>query len=192
MRNCSPMFGSIVGSSMFIEVCRCAQRFRGLRRPSGFSLTDSVGISFDYGSASPCKARSTSIPRTSYTVLLQSGNSQPTAWFAPDASASSVFVPFFSAALSEGGAGRFDLEAYGTGSMKSFSFITKPGGVPPAWWAHDFVANWMDLSYQNMSETYVYPAVQRIQRRVIEEAASAIKELVFTQLQRQLKSQSVM
>jgi len=121
-------------------------------------------------------ARSTSIPRTSYTVLLQSGNSQPTAWFAPDAPASSVFVPFFSAALSEGGAGRFDLEAYGTGSMKSFSFITKPGGVPPAWWAHDFVANWMDLSYQNMSDTYVYPAVQRIQRRVVDEAALAIKE----------------
>jgi len=121
-------------------------------------------------------ARATSIPRTSYTVLLQSGISHPIAWFAPDASASSVFVPFFSAALSEGGDGNFDLESYGTGSMKSFSFITKPDGMAPAWWAHDFVANWMDLSYQNMSETYVYPAVQRVQRRVVEEAAAAIKE----------------
>eukprot|EP00930_Biecheleria_cincta_P027637 TRINITY_DN19381_c0_g1_i1.p1 TRINITY_DN19381_c0_g1~~TRINITY_DN19381_c0_g1_i1.p1 ORF type:complete len:465 (+),score=64.08 TRINITY_DN19381_c0_g1_i1:97-1491(+) len=41
-------------------------------------------------------ARSTSIPRTAYTQLVQSGPStEPLVWFAADASASSVFVPFF-------------------------------------------------------------------------------------------------
>ncbi|CAK9055464.1 unnamed protein product [Durusdinium trenchii] len=93
-------------------------------------------------------ARATSIPRTSYTVLLQSGIKQPRVWFAPDASASSIFVPFFASALDANAQGRFDVAAYGTGSMKSFSF----DGARSAWWAHDFVANWMDLSYQNMSD----------------------------------------
>lgn len=115
-------------------------------------------------------ARATSIPRTSYTVLLQSGIKQPRVWFAPDASASSIFVPFFASALDANAQGRFDVAAYGTGSMKSFSF----DGARSAWWAHDFVANWMDLSYQNMSEQYVYPKVQRLQREVYHETQEAI------------------
>lgn len=122
-------------------------------------------------------ARATSIPRTSYTQIVQSGpDIEPVVWFAADASASSVFVPFFSSALSEGGDGKFDLETYGTGSMKSFSFKTNPGGIQPAWWAFDFVANYMDLQYQNMSETYVYPAVHRTQQRVLQEVGDAVKQ----------------
>lgn len=120
-------------------------------------------------------ARSTSIPRTSYTVLLQSGPiSQPRVWYAPDASASSIFVPFFASALS-GADGKFDVAAYGTGSMKSFSFASKDE-IMPAWWAHDFVANWMDLCYQNMSEQYIYPKVSSLQREVYEETEDAIKK----------------
>jgi len=110
-------------------------------------------------------ARSTSISRTSYTVISQSGISQPRVWFAPDASATSVFVPFFASSLSAGG--KFDMEAYGTGSMKSVGFLSKPGTLQPAWWAHDFVANWMNLCYQNMSEQYVYPARDSLQRTVV-------------------------
>lgn len=83
------------------------------------------------------------------------------------------------------GLSRFDLEAYGTGSMKTFSFGKQLG---PAWWAHaarkrpeidakmqDFVANWMDLCYQNMSEQYVYPRRDSMQRRVLEETENAIE-----------------
>mmetsp|Transcript_92023 Transcript_92023/g.205677 ORF Transcript_92023/g.205677 Transcript_92023/m.205677 type:complete len:693 (+) Transcript_92023:61-2139(+) len=117
-------------------------------------------------------ARSTSITRTSYTVLLQSGRiPEPTAWFAPDASATSVFAPFFASVLAEGD-GRFDVDSYGTGSMKSFSF----GGerLQPAWWAFDFVANWLELSYQNMSETYVYPRVHAMQAEVVKKASVAV------------------
>ncbi|CAE7429047.1 CYP38, partial [Symbiodinium sp. KB8] len=120
-------------------------------------------------------ARSTSIPRTSYTQIVQSGPiHQPRVWFAPDCSASSVFVPFFSSALADAD-GRFDVEAYGTGSQKSFVF-SKHDTVRPAWWAFDFVANWMEISYQNMSEQYVYTAVQSTQLRVVEETEEALRK----------------
>jgi len=120
-------------------------------------------------------ARSTSIPRTSYTQIVQSGPiHQPRVWFAPDCSASSVFVPFFSSVLADAD-GRFDVEAYGTGSQKSFVF-SKRDTVRPAWWAFDFVANWMEISYQNMSEQYVYAAVQSTQLRVVEETEEALRK----------------
>jgi len=91
-------------------------------------------------------------------------------WFAPDASASSVFVPFFSTTLAYDAP--FDREAYGEGSQKSFSFLGSK--LPPAWWAFDFVANWMELSYKNMSETYVYPKVQKLQNEVADEVQAAL------------------
>eukprot|EP00927_Polykrikos_kofoidii_P045124 TRINITY_DN38_c0_g1_i4.p1 TRINITY_DN38_c0_g1~~TRINITY_DN38_c0_g1_i4.p1 ORF type:complete len:715 (-),score=78.63 TRINITY_DN38_c0_g1_i4:85-2142(-) len=119
-------------------------------------------------------ARSFSIPRTSYAVMIQSAIPHPVTWYAPDAPASSVFVPFFADVLATG-EGRFDVEAYGQGSMKSFSFGSSNScKMQPAWWAFDFVANWLELSYQNMSETYVYPAVQSLQKKVDNEARSAI------------------
>eukprot|EP00927_Polykrikos_kofoidii_P004031 TRINITY_DN11602_c0_g1_i1.p1 TRINITY_DN11602_c0_g1~~TRINITY_DN11602_c0_g1_i1.p1 ORF type:complete len:649 (-),score=88.15 TRINITY_DN11602_c0_g1_i1:275-2179(-) len=119
-------------------------------------------------------ARGTSIQRTSYTVILQSGIPQPVTWFAPDAPASSVFVPFFSDVLATGG-GRFDVETFGKGSSKSFSFGLGGGGqLQPAWWAFDFVANWLELSYQNMSESYVHPAVRKLQAEVDGEARFAV------------------
>jgi len=117
-------------------------------------------------------ARSPSIPRTSYTQVSQTGGeSEPAVWFAPDCSASSVFVPFFARALLPEGAGKYDVAAYGEGSMKEFSFTA---GTPPAWWAFDFVANWMDLSYKNMSQMYVYPKVQKLQHEVAARAAAAV------------------
>lgn len=114
-------------------------------------------------------ARAISIARTSYTAVLQSGIPQPVAWFAPDAPASSVFVPFFASVARNGGA--FDEESYGQGSMKSFSFsaISKP-----AWWAFDFVANYMEISYRNMSRTYVYPAVHSLQSTVVNRTQFAV------------------
>lgn len=119
-------------------------------------------------------ARATSIMRTSYTVLLQTGppDLQPVVWYAPDASASSVFVPFFCEVLAHAD-GKYDVEAYGSGSMKSFSFGS--GNIQPAWWAHDFVANWLELSYKNMSEQYVYPRVQELQAEVDGRVREAIR-----------------
>lgn len=114
-------------------------------------------------------ARAISIARTSYTAVLQSGIPQPVAWFAPDAPASSVFVPFFASVARNGGA--FAEEEYGQGSMKSFSFSA---ASKPAWWAFDFVANYMEGSYRNMSRTYVYPAVHDLQLKVMNETQFAV------------------
>lgn len=123
-------------------------------------------------------ARALSIPRTSYGHVSQSGKIvQPAVWFAADAPASSVYVPFFASVLSND-EGRFDVEAYGTGSSKSFkSFTNDAGGVSPAWWAFDLVANWMDLQYYNMSETVVYPKVQQLQKSVVAAAQEAINNV---------------
>lgn len=117
-------------------------------------------------------ARAISIHRTSYTQVVQSGTSQPMVWFAPDKASTSVFVPFFASALKQGGDGKHDEAMYGQGSMKSFSFTD---GMPPAWWAFDFVANWMDLCYRNMSLTYVYPAVRELQATVDVMVQDAVK-----------------
>jgi len=57
--------------------------------------------------------------------------------------------------------------------MKEFSFGS--GKVQPAWWAFDFVANWLELSYKNMSERYVYPRVQQLQREVDLKAQNAVR-----------------
>jgi len=103
---------------------------------------------------------------------MQTGIPNPVTWYAADASASSVFVPFFSEVLAHGD-GKFDVEAYGTGSMKSFSF--GGGKLQPAWWAFDFVANYMELSYNNMSKTYVYPQVHKLQLEVDAEARAAVQ-----------------
>merc|ERR1712159_283318 len=118
-------------------------------------------------------ARATSIQRTTYTVVVQSHISHPVVWFAPDSPASSVFVPFFSSVLAHGA--QFDVEAYGEGSRKSFSFFGSK--LPPACWAFDFVANWMELSYQNMSETYVHPKVQKLQYEVADAVQAALNEV---------------
>lgn len=91
------------------------------------------------------------------------------AWFAPDAPASSVFVPFFASVARNGGA--FDEESYGQSSMKTFSFSVV---AKPAWWAFDFVANYMELNYRNMSRTYVYPAVHDLQAKVVNQTQLAV------------------
>lgn len=115
-------------------------------------------------------ARAYSIPRTSYAQVTQSNVKEPATWFAADAAASSVYVPFFSSVLATGG--DFESDLYGEGSMKEFSF--KSGSTQNAWWAFDFVANWMELSYNNMSKQYVYPKVRQVQNEVIDQAAAAV------------------
>ncbi len=42
-----------------------------------------------------------------------------------------------------------------------------------AFWAFDFVANWMGLNYRNMSLEVVYPKKAELQRWVLEKAAQA-------------------
>mmetsp|Transcript_5281 Transcript_5281/g.13028 ORF Transcript_5281/g.13028 Transcript_5281/m.13028 type:complete len:698 (+) Transcript_5281:58-2151(+) len=103
--------------------------------------------------------RAISIPRTSYAVVVQSRpkklaaklGSAGVAWYASDAPATSVFVPFYA----NSSWGHEEPSDYGRGSM--FKFDRKC-----AWWAFDFVANWMELDYENMSQVVV-PAVKKAQ-----------------------------
>jgi dipeptidase len=36
-----------------------------------------------------------------------------------------------------------------------------------AWWAFDFVSNWMQINFKNMSRVYVYPAVAEWQQKAL-------------------------
>jgi len=98
-------------------------------------------------------ARGISIPRTSYGVLVETKPfphaTESIAWFATDSPASSVFTPLFAGATSCS-------EFYKNGHMEQFTRDS-------AWWAFNFVANWMNINYRDMSNEVVYPAVQREQ-----------------------------
>lgn len=101
---------------------------------------------------------------TLYCILAQPAVKHPVLWFAPDMAKSSVFVPFYSEVLR--GNGRFSEKDYGQGSQLSFSF-SSPN---PVWWAFNLVSNWMELSYRNMSQTYVFPKVHELQQWVLLQA----------------------
>jgi len=116
-------------------------------------------------------ARAISIPRTAYSVVVQSRprslaaqlGSAGVAWYASDAPATSVFVPLY--ANSSWGHG--EPSDYGRGSLYKFDRRC-------AWWAFDFVANWMELKYENMSQV-VLPAVAKAQEN-LDTATARIEE----------------
>ena len=104
--------------------------------------------------------RAISIMRSSYTTVAVPQDRFPKIYFAVDQPMTSVFVPFYSAALESG---QFD-PSYGTQygpSQQEFNRST-------AWWAFDFVANWMTLNYRNMSAEEVYPARDSLQKWVFD------------------------
>lgn len=108
-------------------------------------------------------ARSISMHWTLYCWLAQPAVKHPVLWFAPDSAKSTVFVPFYAEVLK--GDGRYSQKDYGVGSQLSFSLT---GSAPrPAWWAFNFVANWLEISYFNMSQTYVFPKVEQLQHEVL-------------------------
>lgn len=109
-------------------------------------------------------ARSISMHWTLYCIVAQPGLKHPVLWFAPDSAKTTVFVPFYSEVL-KGAGGRFSMKDFGEGSQRSFSFAAN--GPRPAWWAFNFVADWLELSYNNMSRQYVYPKVHKLQDEVL-------------------------
>jgi dipeptidase len=88
--------------------------------------------------------RAISIPRTVYGIIGQSRPGHNIMWYAVDTPQTSVYVPFYMAA------GDAMAPAYGRGTNRVFSRDS-------AWWAFDFVMNWMQLNYRNMSLQYVFP-----------------------------------
>jgi len=87
-------------------------------------------------------ARAISLPRTSYATVSQSFSKKHASawdklWFATDAPASSVFVPFYANVSGSS-------PSYRVGHMAEYDDRS-------AWWVFDFVANWMDLNYRLMT-----------------------------------------
>lgn len=113
--------------------------------------------------------RAISIMRSSYTTVAVPQDEHPKIFFAPDQPMTSVFVPFYSEALVDG---KFDPsfgDQYGP-AQQYFNRST-------AWWAFDFVANWMSLNYRNMSVEEVYPARDKLQNWVFEQMDRIESEL---------------
>jgi len=131
-------------------------------------------------------SRGLSIPRTTYCIVGYPEPSEPILWFATDMPATGVFVPFLARTLKEASQPEVSLEetmqfygsSYAAGIKTNFSRDS-------AWWAFDFVANWMGLNFHNMSYEYVYPAIQELQPKAMKAAeegstaaAREVQELV--------------
>jgi dipeptidase len=125
----------------------------------------------DYPDLKGMFARGLSIPRTAYCIVAHPAPDEPVLYLAMDMPATSVFVPFLARTLTEASQ-ETELEAtmgyyasaYATGVRTEFSRES-------AWWAFDFVANWMTVNFRNMSVSYVYPAVAEWQPKALEAAA---------------------
>ena len=113
--------------------------------------------------------RSLSLMRTAYTSISTSGP-RPVCWFAADAPATSVFVPFFADALRADGANGTYSPRFATGIQSEFDSRS-------ANWAFNLVANYMNLNYRNMSAEYVFPKRDLLQKMVIESVAQVEAEL---------------
>ena len=121
--------------------------------PHGNPNYELAGYELKYGSI----PRAISLMRTSYCHVSTSGP-LATIWFAPDAPATSVFVPFFATATDYS-------PLYGNTQGPSVKTFDRTS----AFWAFDFVANWMTLNYQNMSQEMVFPARDDLQAWVFNE-----------------------
>jgi len=104
--------------------------------------------------------RALSLHRTAYTSIVAPGEFSKV-WFGVDAPASSVFVPFYAdSLLAQGSNGTFS-HRYKIGIQQEFERES-------ANWAFNFVANHMGLNYRNMSEEYVYPIRDELQKEVLD------------------------
>eukprot|EP01135_Chromosphaera_perkinsii_P000512 Nk52_evm6s106 gene=Nk52_evmTU6s106 len=95
--------------------------------------------------------RAISIHRTSYSLVIQNRHGVDAsvgavAWVAPDAPHASCYLPHYAGAKNVS-------ESYAVGSLKSFS--------RNAWWAFDFVANFINLKF-----SYMIQDVRAMQKRM--------------------------
>lgn len=105
--------------------------------------------------------RAISIMRSSYTTIGVPLDKHPKFYFAVDQPMTSVFVPFYAEALIDG---EFH-SSFGTPHGPSQQIFNRSS----AWWAFDFVSNWMGLNYRNMSIEEVYPARDSLQSWVFDQ-----------------------
>jgi dipeptidase len=111
--------------------------------------------------------RAMSLMRTAYTSIVVA-DEFPKVWFGVDAPASSVFVPLWADALSNGTMSR----RFMIGKQQEFDRES-------AHWAFNFVSNWMSyVNYRNISQEYVFPKRDALQERVIEQVESVENKLI--------------
>eukprot|EP00451_Oxyrrhis_marina_P037441 CAMPEP_0204382908 /NCGR_PEP_ID=MMETSP0469-20131031/55526_1 /ASSEMBLY_ACC=CAM_ASM_000384 /TAXON_ID=2969 /ORGANISM="Oxyrrhis marina" /LENGTH=681 /DNA_ID=CAMNT_0051375111 /DNA_START=8 /DNA_END=2053 /DNA_ORIENTATION=- len=129
--------------------------------------------------------RAISIPRTSTSTVIESlpqhrreaVASPAVAWLATDSPASSVYVPFYASAP------QTEMGPYQRGNLFKFTRDS-------AWWAFNFVANFMNINFQAISEQ-VLPTVQELQDEVDRQTAEAETSgdpLVLLETQMRLQS----
>lgn len=122
--------------------------------------------------------RPISIQRTAYTMIGVADPKNAVVYYATDTPATSVFVPFLARTLRKAAKSENLKEStslyskrFQTGKKTEFDRFS-------AWWAFDFVANWMNINYRNMSQTFVQPAVKKWQPRLIEVANTRDEKLI--------------
>lgn len=114
------------------------------------------GNLFDNGMSQPGQfARGISIPRTSYSIVVQAKTepAQSIVWLATDQPLTSVFVPFV--ASSDQAA-----SSYHVGRLEEFSRGS-------AFWAFNFVSNWMNINFKAMMDMHVGPAMHAEQQHIM-------------------------
>ncbi|KAF4660803.1 hypothetical protein FOL47_007026 [Perkinsus chesapeaki] len=105
--------------------------------------------------------RGISIPRTSYSFFGQpkANVKDSVGWFAVDQPMTSVYLPFRADTDWDG----VD-KSYKRGLLLEFDHKS-------AFWAFQFVSNWMNMNFKNMSEQVVFPMRQKMQDLVDVELA---------------------
>merc|ERR1712139_658110 len=92
----------------------------------------------------------------SYAVVVESKHGekarQSIAWFATDQPLTSVFVPIVASSSKAA-------DAYHKGRLEVFSRDS-------AFWAFNFVSNWMNINYKDMHNLTVGPAQRREQQHI--------------------------
>lgn len=101
--------------------------------------------------------RGISILRTLYSTITQTGPEGSVLWYAADTPATSVYIPLDSRS-------RGVAPTYSVGKTREFDRSA-------AWWAFDFVNNWMQLNYHGMSTEDVLPRKAAWQDRIDAERA---------------------
>ena len=124
--------------------------------------------------------RAISIQRTAYTMIGVADSKSPLVYYATDAPATSVFVPFLASTIRNSrkiSPSHLYSRRYQTGKKTKFDRFS-------AWWAFDFVANWMNINYHNMSSTFVQPAIEEWQPRLIQAAKSLDEKTIIRETDR--------
>ncbi|KAF4750561.1 hypothetical protein FOZ63_012305, partial [Perkinsus olseni] len=105
--------------------------------------------------------RGISIPRTSYSFFGQpkSNVKDSVGWFAVDQPMTSVYLPF-----------RADTDWKGVDKSYKRGLLLEFDDKS-AFWAFQFVSNWLNMNFKNMSEQVVFPMRQKMQDLVDVELA---------------------